>query len=114
MRISDWSSDVCSSDLCRACRLDTPNGYGGDQRNEKERSERSADLPGTKSSSMQRRHTRRLRENSTRSHIVSTRSPQPYPMIDSYRSETHSVGKESVSTCKYRWSPYPKKKKTNN
>src|SRR3546814_11794284 len=28
-----------------------------------------------------------------------------------WRSEERRVGKESVSTCRYRWSPYHKKKK---
>src|SRR3546814_19137270 len=28
------------------------------------------------------------------------------------RSEARRVGKECVSTCRYRWSPYPSKKKT--
>src|SRR3546814_21082666 len=28
-----------------------------------------------------------------------------------YRSEERRVGKESVSTCRYRWSPYHSKKK---
>src|SRR3546814_15942517 len=30
------------------------------------------------------------------------------------RSEERRVGKECVSTCRYRWSPYPEKKKNIN
>src|SRR3546814_19744447 len=30
------------------------------------------------------------------------------------RSEERRVGKECVSTCRYRWSPYPSKNKTEN
>src|SRR3546814_12420643 len=30
-----------------------------------------------------------------------------------FRSEERSVGKECVITCRYRWSPYHSKKKTN-
>src|SRR3546814_11148464 len=33
------------------------------------------------------------------------------PFATSYRSEDSSVGKECVSTCRSRWSPYHKKKK---
>src|SRR3546814_18861831 len=32
----------------------------------------------------------------------------------SERSEERRVGKECVSTCRSRWSPYPSKKKTKN
>src|SRR3546814_4710103 len=32
MRISDWSSDVCSSDLGRLAGLDQPFGGGGEER----------------------------------------------------------------------------------
>src|SRR3546814_12447646 len=37
--------------------------------------------------------------------------PTPKPAI---RSEERRVGKEGVSTCRYRWSPYHEKKKTND
>src|SRR3546814_7977629 len=68
MRISDWSSDLCSSDLLfrrplRAMR--------------------------------QSRHLRRAAET-VRRHAG--------------RSEERRVGKECVSTCRSRWSPYPEKK----
>src|SRR3546814_11186877 len=33
--------------------------------------------------------------------------------FQSWRSEARRVGKECVSTCRSRWSPYHKKKKTN-
>src|SRR3546814_4065092 len=61
MRISDWSSDVCSSDLSK--RIRRPTGIGT----------RMADI--------------RFRFNE-------------------YRSEECRVGKECVSTCRSRWSPY--------
>src|SRR3546814_1211926 len=69
MRISDWSSDVCSSDLPMSaqprCRLDRPllhPAAGGPDRGAR---------------------------------------PDPQP-----RSEERRVGKECVSTCRSRWSPY--------
>src|SRR3546814_18562222 len=36
-----------------------------------------------------------------------------YPFGDFTRSEERRVGKECVSTCRYRWSPHPAKKKRN-
>src|SRR3546814_16557117 len=36
------------------------------------------------------------------------------PSKRSWRSEERRVGKECVSTCRSRWSPYTYKKKTNN
>src|SRR3546814_4945999 len=68
MRISDWSSDVCSSDLA-----------GNTRRN------RQSCAPSVR--------TRRKRPTSRTS--TSCR-----------RSEERRVGKECVSTCRSRWSPY--------
>src|SRR3546814_3553149 len=68
MRISDWSSDVCSSDLRISGRK--PEG--------------------------QARRIRRDGEGSEGSRGVEDRR----------RSEERRVGKECVSTCRSRWSPY--------
>src|SRR3546814_10462222 len=70
MRISDWSSDVCSSDLLR---------WGGDDSSQppqrpRRRPNRPPDLAGSAG-------------------------------VGS-RSEERRVGKECVSTCRSRWSPY--------
>src|SRR3546814_6597215 len=64
MRISDWSSDVCSSDL--------PS------------------------------------HRSRGSHMIirSSRSNFAETATSSTRSEERRVGKECVSTCRSRWSPY--------
>src|SRR3546814_10548137 len=74
MRISDWSSDVCSSDLT-----------GSDDRDA--RSHRIAavahGLEGVGQGGAQRAARR-----------------------DVARSEERRVGKECVSTCRSRWSPY--------
>src|SRR3546814_5314981 len=71
MRISDWSSDVCSSDLYR---------------------ERICDHPGT-------------------SDVFASHDRTEINIIQSFvdeaaRSEERRVGKECVSTCRSRWSPY--------
>src|SRR3546814_7802127 len=78
MRISDWSSDVCSSDLIAA---DPCPGEPG-------RPPAHADQEG-------RDHDHR--------------SGRAVPHPDSRppaRSEERRVGKECVSTCRSRWSPY--------
>src|SRR3546814_11514692 len=102
MRISDWSSDVCSSDLIIARVL------------------RGA-LIG---------HDHRLNANIIEKMVLgSTAIVMPSPQVGataplltaielqvehlrtvnrmSRRSEERRVGKECVSTCRSRWSPYP-------
>src|SRR3546814_8646011 len=64
MRISDWSSDVCSSDLSCGNQPMRPAKYFS--------------VP----------HLRRV------------------SIVDVVRSEERRVGKECVSTCRSRWSPY--------
>src|SRR3546814_8412114 len=71
MRISDWSSDVCSSDLVRIGAGSVPVK---DRLEQKGRGKRKNECGGE-------------------------------------RSEERRVGKECVSTCRSRWSPYHSKKK---
>src|SRR3546814_14045908 len=83
MRISDWSSDVCSSDLEVArepgpCRLQWAPAGG-----------RTAVL--------------RSRRSAHRHRVVSMDRGRS-------RSEERRVGKECVSTGRSRWSPYHSKK----
>src|SRR3546814_3247711 len=75
MRISDWSSDVCSSDLRDHLE---PHGWG---------------LPADEEGVADRRCALELGEDSRRDAEVD-------------RSEERRVGKECVSTCRSRWSPY--------
>src|SRR3546814_13408359 len=98
MRISDWSSDVCSSDLTKLCRIDGQKGelvYAG------------YDIFD-------------LAENSTFEEVCFLLWNQRLPNkaeLDALhaqlrqdrpltRSEERRVGKESVSKCRSRWSPY--------
>src|SRR3546814_11879126 len=82
MRISDWSSDVCSSDHAQRT--------GGD------RGQRS----------------RRLwRQPATRHHRPRPPQPGAGGVAGRARSEERRVGEECVSTCRSRWWPYHKKKK---
>src|SRR3546814_10272250 len=78
MRISDWSSDVCSSDL-EAIRLACVHQLGN-----------LALLTRKK--------------NSAASNYEFDKKKSAY--FTQNRSEERRVGKECVSTCRSRWSPY--------
>src|SRR3546814_3297900 len=83
MRISDWSSDVCSSDLLtRDYHVIAPDlpGFGQNERNP----DLAYDLQA---------QTARLKAFADTLGL-------------SRRSEERRVGKECVSTCRSRWSPY--------
>src|SRR3546814_6009081 len=90
MRISDWSSDVCSSDLTTQ-RIDFS-------------SLRMDDIEPKKSEFPRRNDQAKLPpEGATPTPPVS-----PVQQIKPVsRSEERRVGKECVSTCRSRWSPYP-------
>src|SRR3546814_16854676 len=94
MRISDWSSDVCSSDLAR--RLD---GAAGEDARAGRRPRRAE--PGA--GGVAPRVRRLLGVPAARRDLHLATLPQ-------LRSEERRVGKEGVSTCSYRWSPDTEKK----
>src|SRR3546814_17009912 len=108
MRISDWSSDVCSSDLDRGLHDprrpgmragDAPSGpqqhpaavRRGDEGDARPYQDRQ---PG--------RSERQLWPVDPRGRTQADRG---------LRSEERRVGKECVSTCRSRWSPYHQNKK---
>src|SRR3546814_2095272 len=83
MRISDWSSDVCSSDLAGGgawwfwtARADTRPAL----------------------------RTQTVTVGSIEDTVSAVGTLQPLNYVD--RSEERRVGKECVSTCRSRWSPY--------
>src|SRR3546814_11954386 len=80
MRISDWSSDVCSSDLAGAVGQVRP----------------ARAISGAEVS-------RPLQANG----VIALQAERA-----AGRSEERRVGKECVSTCRSRWSPYHSTKKT--
>src|SRR3546814_11758248 len=86
MRISDWSSDVCSSDLPPGPVL----GWRHDPH--------CAILTPARAA------------RGDRSPLTSTASARRI----SARSEERRVGKECVSTCRSRWAPYHEKKKSTH
>src|SRR3546814_6017273 len=80
MRISDWSSDVCSSDLAICPEVCAVNLMGRDSF----------------------ATSCRWAAGSVSDHSA----PADASSSESDRSEERRVGKECVSTCRSRWSPY--------
>src|SRR3546814_13186375 len=97
MRISDWSSDVCSSDL-----------HPGKTSHETRITTGSADLCTTTPV----RKALEVRTETVGSIVYDPRRVTTIPVrfggrIEKmYRSDERRVGKECVSTCRSRWSPY--------
>src|SRR3546814_8214144 len=95
MRISDWSSDVCSSDLHddqRAILTRFLRRSAGD--------DIGAQLGDT---AARIRHERQAGNDARR--IVGAAGQQRPPDFLFAESEERRVGKERVSTCSSRWSP---------
>src|SRR3546814_5223204 len=92
MRISDWSSDVCSSDLSNVSNV---AGHPGGPQN------RSSCRGSVKA------FHRRSGPTGKSAIIVSVRaSGSVVTEVTGMRSEERGVGRECVSTCRFRWSPY--------
>src|SRR3546814_16026467 len=97
MRISDWSSDVCSSDLLRygpstslgSCSASYCSMLQGHSGNSRPLLSQDFKVPGRKKRGP-------------------TFAGPPFLscVSDQTRSEERRVGKECVSTCSSRWSPY--------
>src|SRR3546814_14332098 len=121
MRISDWSSDVCSSDLHRielgvrhrpdrierrhAELLDRPDSMLA-------RGERPA-VTQHDGRQLRARSVRRVDQAGEHGKFVGKRG-RNIAEVPQQRSEERRVGKECVSTCRSRWSPMHKKKKKKN
>src|SRR3546814_19235963 len=101
MRISDWSSDVCSSDL-----EDTLATYH-------EQGRRLGRLMyegrWLEPQSLMLRESIQTWVGSTITGSVTLRlrRGEDYTILDTTRSEERRVGEEGVSTCRSRGSPYP-------
>src|SRR3546814_5279503 len=92
MRISDWSSDVCSSDLKSIRRLSDFISCGWALVS-------STSFPWTENSGS------RAERVPAEGGATWTMSAFAY-FRGKARSEERRVGKECVSTCRSRWSPY--------
>src|SRR3546814_20237148 len=119
MRISDWSSDVCSSDL--------QQGHGPRRRSQHELNEGvHCPPPGFQPPGSFASQSLSPPPNATNPSASDCDSPpliaicawsprephsQTFAVASCIRSEERRVGKECVSTCRSRWSPYNTKKK---
>src|SRR3546814_17161101 len=110
MRISDWSSDVCSSDLIKAA-LGPGRQAGASSRCWK----RVPKLKGTPAQSGGVGPTGRAATTSaTRAQSGRGRaSAGAQRASKASRSEERRVGKACVRTVRFRWSPIHSKKKNN-
>src|SRR3546814_20261459 len=95
MRISDWSSDVCSSDLVRL--LDKLFALIEDDKIDLPLADFDLDFIISLKDWLDRKHR-----------LITTKQGQ----VIKKRSEERRVGKECVSTCRSRWSRYHSKKNT--
>src|SRR3546814_7750540 len=100
MRISDWSSDVCSSDLVDLhFGNGAGNGLGDEQRGQRE---------GKEFGRSENHHDHHAFTHGSGEDIGD--GPELEQPVgdddDGKRSEERRVGKECVSTCRSRWSPY--------
>src|SRR3546814_20346733 len=99
MRISDWSSDVCSSDL------PSPGAAEGVETGRaapKALSSQGEGTVRTTNAHPERRRKPKWCENLLSFGVCGFESRRPHQL----RSEERRVGKECVSTCRSRWSPY--------
>src|SRR3546814_13969117 len=99
MRISDWSSDVCSSDLPGTQAGFDANAGVLTRDQQLELLDRYGHVPETVE--QQRTLYRTLEGERGRQQETDARGP----MATTDRSEERRVGKECVRTCSSRWSP---------
>src|SRR3546814_19256477 len=103
MRISDWSSDVCSSDLTEGGRGRRRRLFGPDRdlrRHRRPLQPRPAPVAGASGDIAQRL-------------LLGRRRLRRPPWSRKGRSAERRVGEECVSTCSSRWSPDTYKQKTS-
>src|SRR3546814_15420245 len=106
MRISDWSSDVCSSDLI--------GDDAGARLDEVEHDEFAPVVGLQKGAQARGVVAGRIHPRAeSREEGLDLMRPQrpPQPVVEPPRSVASRVGKECVSKCRSRWSPYNTKKK---
>src|SRR3546814_13807550 len=101
MRISDWSSDVCSSDLGLGVEVEAIDAVGeaGLRRQEDQQVLHQAQQDGDDDGGREKQHQAAYRYGDA--------AHRPRELGCQLRSEERRVGKECVSTCRSRWSPYP-------
>src|SRR3546814_16935182 len=104
MRISDWSSDVCSSDLCpKNIAVSFP------LRHQSRNAQAQKKIATTSVNGCSPLSVGLVsRKKGIVSFAAEERQPRPQ---STPRSEARRLGKARVSRCRSRWSAYPYKKK---
>src|SRR3546814_1633295 len=115
MRISDWSSDVCSSDLdvivdgdLDTAAIDFARSLVAAGR--PARPTRARSIPAITQEAFNAAVARLKRktrgQDAPAACVASVKRAMTLPFDEAVRSEERRVGKECVSTCRSRWSPY--------
>src|SRR3546814_17150595 len=99
MRISDWSSDVCSSDLIAG-------GGVGPRMWAEQRARKSAKFSERRNEVSIEEIYHRMRPSASEEQIAEAVEQELIAEGHHCRSEERGVGKECVSTCRSRWAPY--------
>src|SRR3546814_14284849 len=111
MRISDWSSDVCSSDL--VTRGSVPAGMVRVVATRSTaRVDNCPDWSAPSHPNVQASTTSNF-GCASQSNLAAMIA-DPNDLLAGKRSETRRVGKECVSTCRSSWSPYDQTNKLYN
>src|SRR3546814_18632080 len=97
MRISDWSSDVCSSDLL---------AHVGDLRRALDGAEPAHQAGGVGEAAEARQRRLEALAVGGGQAVGVVLDPEALSVAAELRSEERRVGKEGVRTCRSRWSPY--------
>src|SRR3546814_20236555 len=111
MRISEWSSDVCSSDLSERlgkgdCQAVGGIQYYGDGRVQSDGGTWRPWFARAVSIGHGRKLSDPIDPDAIESSINYITGASML-VSRAFRSEARRVGKECVSTCRSRWSPYP-------
>src|SRR3546814_20621914 len=107
MRISDWSSDVCSSDLGTdtAANQEEANAkFAADQAEVDARAEQGAAQV----------EAERIRREGKAQRAKAVAAAAASGVDVNSRSEERRVGKACVSTCRSRWAQYPSNTKATH
>src|SRR3546814_17772959 len=99
MRISDWSSDVCSSDLLLFLDIQLPSGTGFDVLAALDTA------PCVVFTTAYDQYAVRAFEANALDYLVKPVEPARLAQALQRRSAERRVGKECVSTCRSGWSP---------
>src|SRR3546814_18572012 len=112
MRISDWSSDVCSSDLRNLLQHGREQHHRdiADHAEGEDDDDADGEIPVQQQVGIEERP---LRGQAVHQEDVESRDRDPrleydflrFEPIEALRSEERRVGKECVSTCISRWQP---------